>query len=126
MSTEPAFEIPSRPDRRFPAGGGVEFQGGTRFDIQPTPVPEEVTLQDLVEAVLTSGPYRFGDFVELPMPLYLVRDDKTGDVFRVSIRDGTVRLHVLPDTESAGLRAFYERLVDRAAVEWSVETRATG
>lgn len=122
MATEPAFEIPSRPDRRFPAGGGVEFHGGTRFDLRPSETPDDLSLPALVAAVLERGPYRFGEFVELPMPLYLVRDDETGDVFRVSIRDGAVRLHVLPETESAGLRAFYQRLAGQAAAEWSVET----
>jgi hypothetical protein len=32
-----------------------------------------------------------------------------------------VRLHVLPETESAGLRAFFERLGDHG--EWAVERR---
>jgi hypothetical protein len=57
------------------------------------------------------------------MALYLVRDEETGDVFRVSIRDGAVRLHVLPATEEAGLRAFYERLVTHSTTEWAVERR---
>jgi hypothetical protein len=55
------------------------------------------------------------------MPLYLVHDDTTHDTFRVSVRDGRVRLHVLPETESAGLRAFFERLEDHG--EWAVERR---
>lgn len=126
MATEPAFDIPSRPNRRFPSAGGVEYEGGTRFDLRPADERGDRALSDLVESVLADGPYRHGDFVDLPMPLLLVRDDETGDVFRVSIRDGAVRLHVLPETESAGLRAFYERLSRRADVEWSVETVETG
>jgi hypothetical protein len=57
----------------------------------------------------------------LPMTLYLVRDDETGDVFRVVIRDGTVQLHVLPNTESAGLRRFHDRLGDLGPWEWRVD-----
>lgn len=126
MAAEPAFEIPSRPERVFPSTGGLEYEGGTRFDLRPTEAREDGPLQDLVEAVFEAGPYRSGDFFELPMPLYLVRDEETGDVFRVSIRDGAVRLHVLPETESAGLRGFYDRLADRAGGDWSVECRDLG
>ena len=59
------------------------------------------------------------------MPLYLVRDEETRDVFRLSIRDGEIRLHVLPDTESDGLRAMYDRIADRSEGDWRVtyETR---
>lgn len=121
MATEPAFEIPSRPSRRFPSTGGVEYEGGTRFDLRPAEPPDDGELSALVESVLAEGPYRHGDFTDLPMPLLLVRDDGTGDVFRVSVRDGTVGLHVLPETESAGLRAFYERLVERSDLEWAVD-----
>jgi hypothetical protein len=57
------------------------------------------------------------------MPLYLVHDDRTGDTFRVGIRDGAVELHVLPETESAGLAAFYDRLAATAGTGWSVSRR---
>jgi len=119
MAAEPAFEIPSRPSRRYPGPGGLEYEGGTRFGLDPVASPDR-SLQALVESVLDDGPYRYGDFLELPMPLYLVRDDETTDVFRVAIRDGVVWLHVLPETQSGGLRAFYDRLSERSAVEWSV------
>jgi len=120
MAAEPAFDIPSRPTRRYPGPGGVEYEGGTRFGLEPTASPD-TSLQALVESVLESGPYRHGDFLELPMPLYLVRDDETADVFRVAIRDGTVWLHVLPETESGGLRAFYDRLREAADCDWTVD-----
>ncbi|MFB6233012.1 MAG: hypothetical protein ABEH61_02010 [Haloarculaceae archaeon] len=123
MAGTPSFAIPARPRRRFPFEGGVEYEGGTTFLLRPSPDRDTNRLLDLVAAVLASGPYRYGDFLELPMVLYLVRDDTTGDVFRVSVRDGTVRLHVLPETESAGLRAFYERLDEHADADWHVECR---
>ena len=119
MAAEPAFEIPARPTRRYPGPGGLEYEGGTRFALEPASEPA-TPLRALVEAVLHAGPYRYGDFLELPMPLYLVRDDETGDVFRVSIWDGTVWLHVLPETESSGLRAFYDRLREETAATWRV------
>ncbi len=117
----PSFAIPARPTRRF-RRDGVEYEGEVLFVCRPDAGPER-DLGRLVEAVLADGPYRYGDFLDLPMALYLVRDEGTGDVFRVSIRDGAVRLHVLPATEPAGLRAFYRRLVDRSSVEWDVERR---
>ena len=119
MPGEPAFDIPARPERRYPSVGGVEYEGGTRFDLEPER-SDEAPVRTHVEAVLEAGPYRYGDFHELPMPLYLVRDDGTGDVFRVAVRAGSVRLHVLPATEPAGLRAFYERLTAATAYGWSV------
>jgi hypothetical protein len=119
MAAEPAFDIPARPTRRYPGPGGLEYEGGTRFGLEPASEPAR-PLRALVEALLEAGPYRYGDFLELPMPLYLVRDDETGDVFRVSVRDGTVWLHVLPETDPPGLRAFYDRLREASACEWSV------
>jgi len=123
MAGDPSFAIPARPRRRFPFEGGVEYEGETVFRLCPSPARETDELAGLVEAVLADGPYRYGDFLELPMPLYLVRDDGTGDVFRVSVRDGVVRLHVLPETDRAGLRAMYDRLDEATSVEWDVECR---
>jgi hypothetical protein len=57
------------------------------------------------------------------MPVYLVHDDETGDTFRVAVRDGTVQLYVLPDTDPPGLRAFYDRLDRRTESAWSVTCR---
>lgn len=120
MAGEPVFEIPSRPERRFPSVGGVEYEGGTRFDLEPKRAGGVASLTGHVESVLADGPYRYGDFHELPMPLYLVRDEETGDVFRIAVRAGSVRLHVLPATEPEGLRAFYERLTAVTDRQWSV------
>lgn len=125
MAGEPGFEIPARPVRRFSSTGDLAYEGGTRFELTPDPTPDG-SLADLVEMVLDAGPYRYGDFLELPMPLYLVRDDETGDVFRVAVRDGSVRLHVLPDTEPAGLRAFYDRLSSATDSSWAVSRFVEG
>jgi hypothetical protein len=133
------FAIPGRPERTYPRSGGVEYEGQTVFELSPErdgsadSVPDDPTddgptdgdLEGWVAGVLESGPYRYGDFLELPMALYLVRDEDTTDVFRVSVRDGTIRLHVLPETESEGLRRFYERLVERSACRWRVDCRTT-
>ncbi|MFB6309710.1 MAG: hypothetical protein ABEH64_00875 [Salinirussus sp.] len=119
MAGDPGFEITARPERRYPSAGGLEYEGGTRFDLDPTDAPEK-PVADLVENVLATGPYRHGEFLELPMPFFLVRDDTTGDVFRVSVRDGTIRLHILPTTDSGGLRAFYDRLSSMTTTAWRV------
>lgn len=123
MSSEPSFSIPARPQRRFPSRGGVEYEGGTTFRLTPEAEHDGDALESLVEALLADGPYRSGDFLELPMVLWLVRDEETTDVFRVSIRDESVRLHVLPETESRGLRRFYDRLRDRTTCSWDVACR---
>lgn len=123
---EPTFEIPVRPERRFPYDEGVTYEGSTVFRLAPAAEHAESALVDLVESVLRAGPYRFGDYYDLPMPVYLVRDEGTGDVFRVSVRDGRVGLHVLPATEPSGLRVFYERLVEQGDTEWQVDCRAEG
>lgn len=118
---EPSFAIPVRPSRNYPYSGGVEYEGGTLFRLVPDSDRSNDDLAALVETVLESGPYRYGDFFSLPLPLYLVRDDETGDVFRVSVRNGAIRFHVLPETESAGLRSMYERLAGRTEADWRVE-----
>ncbi|MFB6141086.1 MAG: hypothetical protein ABEJ26_11710 [Halosimplex sp.] len=118
-----SFAIPGRPERTYPRGGGVEYEGETVFVLTPAGDRSDADLDGLVVDVLESGPYRSGDFMELPMPLYLVRDEETADVFRVTVRGCAVQLHVLPETESAGLRRFYDRLRERADCEWSVACR---
>jgi len=129
---DPSFAIPAHPERRFPYDEGVTYEGGTVFVLTPRTDgdasgdgedPGESDLAALVEAVLGAGPYRYGDFFDLPMPLFLVRDDETADVFRVSVREGRVRLHVLPETDPGGLRAFYDRLVEHSGGEWRVDCR---
>jgi hypothetical protein len=125
MASEPNFVIPARPERRYPYQGGVEYEGETLFRLQPRPPQDNDSLDSLLERVLSAGPYRYGDFFDLPMPLYLVRDDDTGDVFRVSVRSGQIRFHVLPETESAGLRALYDRLAEEWNVAWTVDCETT-
>lgn len=122
MAGEPAFAITARPSRTYDRAGRLSYEGGTTFHIEPADgsAPE---LEALVDQVLATGPYRHGDFLELPMVVYLVRDEETDDVFRVSIRDGAVRLHVLPETDSDGLSRFYERLTEESDCEWKVERR---
>ena len=123
MASEPSFSIPARPQRRYPRSGGVEYDGQTIFHLIPEQSRTNDRLADIVREILDDGPYRYGDFLNLPMVLYLVRDDETGDVFRLSIRDCQIRLHVLPETESAGLRNFYKRLAARTDIFWRSECR---
>lgn len=120
MVTDPDFAIPERPSRRYRRNGGVEYVGTTIFRVRPANGLAKRDLVALVEGILREFPYRWGDFFDLPMPLYLVRDEETGDVFRVSIRDGAVRFHVLPETEASGLRSLYDRLTDRSEGDWQV------
>jgi hypothetical protein len=119
----PTFSIPKRPTRRYRRRGGVEYEGGTVFSLEPANEYDDDSLTKLVERVLDQQPYRYGDWFDLPMPLYLVHDDRTGDTFRIAIRDGTVTLHVLPETGADGLRAFYERLVESSETGWDVTSR---
>ncbi|MDS0222677.1 hypothetical protein NDI54_15125 [Haloarcula sp. S1AR25-5A] len=127
MTTDPSFAIPAHPQRRFPHGSGVEYEGGTEFRLTPDRERATAELADTVVDILTDGPYRYGDFHDLPMPLWLVRDEETADVFRVAVRDGTVRLHVLPTTESDGLRRFFERLCDTSeGGSWAVQRHVDG
>jgi len=118
---DPSFAIPGRPTRTYPRGRGLQYEGETYFVLTPRVERSDPELDALVTAILGDGPYRSGNFMELPMELYLVRDEETADVFRVAVRGGTVRLHVLPETESEGLRRFYDRLVERSDCEWHVD-----
>jgi len=119
------FAIPARPDRRYPRSGGVEYVGGTVFSFDPGVGRDDADLAGLVESVLESGAYRYGDWFDLPMPLYLVHDDSTHDTFRVAVRDGRVEVHVLPETDPAGVRALHDRLTEAGGegLDWSVERR---
>ena len=119
----PTFAIPEPPVRRYPRRGGVEYEGQTVFSLTPADALDDPELASLVRDVLEGDPYRYGDWFDLPMPLYLVHDDETGDTFRVAVRDGDVEFHVLPDTESEGLRRLYDRLVDASDTTWAVERR---
>ena len=120
---DPTFSIPRRPTRRYRRRGGVEYDGETVFTLRPKRGSGDRSLSAVVESVLDEGPYRYGDWFDLPMPVYLVHDDETGDTFRIAIRDGTIKLYVLPTTDRAGLRAFYERLTRRTEPSWTVACR---
>lgn len=123
---EPDFTIPARPKANYPPQGGVEYEGETVFSLHPQPEQSDEELGVLVADVLAAERYVFGDWFELPLPVYLVHDRETGDVFRVVVRDGAVELHVLPNTESAGLRAMYAQVVDASDGTWAVDCRSTG
>ena len=125
MVEDPDFTIPSRPRREYDRAGRLSYEGQTLFRLEPDDSATNGELQTLLDRVLEAGPYRHGDFLDLPMLIYLVRDETTGDVFRVSIRDGTIRLHVLPETESPGLRRLFERLREGADYEWAVHRETT-
>lgn len=125
MAGTPSFSIPARPERQYSRTGGLEYVGQTMFQLVPDQSLSNEELGALVAEILADGPYRYGDFLNLPMILYLVRDERTGDVFRLSIRDGRIRLHVLPETESDGLRGVYNRVVERTECEWRVECETT-
>ncbi|WP_136688567.1 hypothetical protein [Halorhabdus amylolytica] len=120
MTHPPSFEIPARPSRTYDRAGRLSYEGTVLFRLEPTET-DGLDLRELLDDVLEGGPYRHGDFHDLPMVVYLVRDEETSDVFRVSIRDGALQLHVLPATESAGLRRFFERLTDVSDRELHVE-----
>jgi hypothetical protein len=100
------------PNRTFTRAGGMRYEGATVFELRPAAgAPDEAALATLAEDVLSTGPYRYGDWFDLPLPVFLVHDDGSGDTFRVAVRDDAVELHVRSDTSARGLRGFYERLV---------------
>jgi hypothetical protein len=120
---ESRFAIPERPERRFPRHGGVKYEGGTVFVLRPERDRATPEVREVLEGVLADHDYRYGDWFDLPMPLFLVRDDGTNDVFRLSVRDGAVELHVRPETSAEGVRALYERLDAATDHGWSVDRR---
>ncbi|WP_134671551.1 hypothetical protein [Halorussus marinus] len=117
----PSFDIPRRPERRFPQEGGVEYEGGTVFQLTPDAERSNDELATLVERVLGADRYTYGDWFELPAPVYLVHDERHGTAFRVVVRYGTVEFHVLPETASAALEALHGRLRDASDVGWRVD-----
>jgi hypothetical protein len=123
MPDTPSFEIPRRPERRYSRHAGLEYEGTTVFSLLPATERDDGALDDLLRGVLDGDTYTYGDWFDLPMALYLVHDTGTGDVFRVSVRDGAIEFHVLPDTGPEGLRALYRRLAVRSGHEWVVECR---
>lgn len=114
------FEIPNHPERRF-TRSTVRHAGGAEFTL--TPVETTSDLDSILSDVLEDGPYRYGDWFDLPMTVFLVHDGETHDTFRVSVRDGTVRLHVLPETEPSGLKAIYDRLNATTESGWTIDRR---
>jgi hypothetical protein len=120
VDADPRFAIPARPERHYPARGGVEYRGGCVFEFRPRGAPDAAAL---LRRVLEAGPYRYGDWFDLPMPLYLVHDDEHGDTYRAAVRDGGVEVHVRPETTPAGVRALYERLDESSRCPWAVRRR---
>ena len=106
---EPQFAI-THPERSHSRAGGMSYEGGTVFTFAPRR-PGELTEQVL--DLLESGPYSYGDWFDLPMPLFLVHDDDSDDTFRLGVRDDHVELHVRSATSPAGVAAFHDRLTDR-------------
>jgi hypothetical protein len=115
------FDIPSRPERRYPATGGVEYEGTTVFSVEPETTRTDDDVEDTLLSVLDGERYVTGDFFDLPAPAYLVRDEFVGTSFRAVVRDGHVELHVLPHTDANALERLYERIVAETGVDWRVE-----
>jgi hypothetical protein len=123
MTDEPSFDISHRPERRYSRHAGLEYEGTTVFSLSPDCDDADDALDNLVRGVLDGDSYVYGDWFDLPMALYLVHDTETGDVFRVSVRDGRIEFHVLPETDSAGLRALYRQVCAASECDWAVEYR---
>ena len=117
----PDFEIPARPTRRFPRGGSVEYHGSVTLRLLPSGNHDDRTLQQLVDDVLDENTYVHGDWFDLPVPVYLVRDHEVGSSFRVSVRYGRIELHVLPETRVEALERFYERLTEQSLADTSAD-----
>ena len=118
--SDPSFSIPHRPRRTYPQQGGVRYEGETFFRLSPSSDPTESDLLTLVKDVLDGETYTYGDWFDLPVPMYLVRDRERDTTFRVVVRYGSIELHVLPDTRSSGLQAIYHRLIARSDISWRV------
>lgn len=121
----PSFDIPRRPERTFPREGGVEYEGGTVFRLSPDPTADEDDLVAVVEDVLESDRYTYGDWFELPAPVYLVHDEDHSTAFRVVIRYRCVEFHVLPGTVPAALEGMYARLDGATDYSWAVDCETT-
>jgi hypothetical protein len=110
---EDAFADLRHPERSFPRAGGMQYEGATVIELRPRDGPtDETALAALAEDVLSADRYRVGDWFDLPLPVFLVHDDETGDTFRVAVREDAIELHVRSETGAAGLRAFRDRLAD--------------
>ncbi|WP_225870726.1 hypothetical protein [Halosegnis rubeus] len=103
------FDI-THPERSHSRARGMEYEGGTVFVFVPR---RSDGLAEQVQELLDAGPYRYGDWFDLPMPLFLVHDDDTDDTFRLGVREERVELHVRSATSPAGVEAFHDRLTGR-------------
>jgi hypothetical protein len=121
-----AFSDLHHPERTFPRSGGMRYEGATVIELRPAAGPtDEAALVSVAESVLAADRYRVGDWFDLPLPVFLVHDDETGDTYRVAVREDAIELHVRSETGAAGLRAFHERLRAVAAErgDWQVTRR---
>lgn len=123
MSEDTTFDVPVRPERRYPPSGGVEYEGEVVFLLTPEADRSTRELDAVLGEVLAGERYVRGDFFELPAPAYLVRDEAVDTSFRVVVREGSIQLHVLPHTDVRALEALYDRLVAAGGPNWTVETR---
>ncbi|MFC4552928.1 MULTISPECIES: hypothetical protein [Halorussus] len=121
----PTFDIPRRPERTYPRDSGVEYEGGTVFRLVPDPASSDGELAALVERILDGDGYTYGDWFDLPAPVYLVHDERRRTVFRIVVRYGNVEFHVLPETASAALRGMYRRICDASDCAWNVDCETT-
>jgi len=119
--TESRFDIPTHPSRHYPRDDGVEYRGKTVFQISPAGEDAIDDLEGLVVSTLEQEAYTYGDWFELPVPLYTVHDEVTGDVFRVAVKPSHIEFHVLPATEPAGLERLFDCLQRAGAVDaWEI------
>lgn len=121
VAESPSFDIPTRPERNYTATGGIEYVGETAFHLQPEPEMSASELEEVLTGLLDADRYVRGDWFDLPRPVYLVHDREVSTAFRVVVRSGRLELHVLPSTDSEGLRALYDRLRDATDADWSVQ-----
>lgn len=128
-SDDGPFADLQHPERTFPRAGGMQYEGATVIELRPRTGPaDEAALAAVAREVLADGPYRFGDWFDLPLPVLLVHDDGTSDTFRLAVREDAIELHVRSATSAAGLRAFRDRLVaahgSTATADWQVTRRS--
>lgn len=124
-ATPPSFDIPVRPERYYPPGGGIEYEGRTIFALHADPPLSQPDLEAHLHDALDEEGYTCSERDEYPAPVYLVHDRERRTVFRVVVREGRLELHVLPNTDSETIRAAYDRLRERDGVAWTVECRTS-
>lgn len=117
---ERTFRIPDRPERRYTRSGGVEYEGGAAFHLEPDSAVSAEHLEALLVDVFEADRYVSGDWFDFPRPVYLVHDREVSTAYRVVVRTGRLELHVLPSTDPDGLRAIYDRVTAASEHDWSV------